>query len=84
MGDDAQDSVDGPGDGLLNITVIEDDVRALATELESDLLEVRVRRGLHDLASNEGAASEGDLSTATGPDKGKWVNFRGTMDKGLG
>ena len=79
-----QDTVRGELDGLVDVGVVEDDVGRLATELKGDVLEVGLRRRFHDLATNEGAASEGDLSTATGPDKGKWVNFRGTMNKGLG
>ena len=53
--------MNGPRHGLVDIAVVEDDVRALSTELKGDLLEVRVRRSLHDLATDEGAAGEGDL-----------------------
>ena len=51
----------GPRDGLVNVAVVEDDVRALAAELETDVLEVRVRGGLHDTTTNESATSEGNL-----------------------
>ena len=53
--------MDGPVDGLLDVAVVKDDVRALAAELEGDALEVGLCRGLHDLAADERATSEGEL-----------------------
>lgn len=50
-----------PGDGIVNVCIVEDNVRALATELEGDLLQVGAGSGLHDLATNNGGASEGNL-----------------------
>lgn len=50
-----------PRDGLLDIGVVEDDVGRLSTELQGDLLQVRGGSSLHDSASNQGRASEGDL-----------------------
>jgi len=53
---------DRPGRGIrgsLDIGVREDDVRALTAELEPHALEIRLRRGLHDRASDIGGTSEG-------------------------
>lgn len=50
-----------PGDGVVDIRVVEDDVRALAAQLQGDLLQVRSRGRLHDLTAHDGAAGEGDL-----------------------
>ena len=50
-----------PVDGLLEVGVVEDDVRGLAAELESDRLQVGLGGGLHDLATNKCAACECDL-----------------------
>ena len=57
----SQDTVQGPVEGLLDVAVVEDDVRALTTELETRLLQVRLRGGLEDLATDERAAGERDL-----------------------
>ena len=51
---------DRTGDGLLEVGVGEDDVGALAAELERDLLEVALRR-LDDLLAHLGGTGEGDL-----------------------
>ena len=58
---DILDTEGGPLDSLIEIAVIEDDVRGLAAELESDVLEVGLGSRLHDLAANQGRAGEGDL-----------------------
>ena len=50
-----------PRCSLFKICVVEDDVRTLPSELESDLLQVALRCRLHDLAADESAAGEGDL-----------------------
>lgn len=50
-----------PADGIVNVCVVEDDVGALSTELEGDLLQVRLGGGLEDLAANDGGAGEGNL-----------------------
>ena len=55
-----------PGDGLLHVRIIKDDVGALSTELESDLLQVGLGGSLHDLTANESATSECDLYVIEG------------------
>lgn len=50
-----------PGDGRLNIGIIEDDVGGLATELKSDLLEVGGSSSFEDGAADEGGTGESDL-----------------------
>ena len=57
----AQDTVGRPVHSLVQVGVIEDDDGALATELEGDLLQVRLRSRLHDLATDKCAACECDL-----------------------
>lgn len=47
-----QDTESGPLDGLVEVAVIENDVGRLAAELESDVLEVGLGGGLHDLAAH--------------------------------
>ena len=47
-----QDAVSSPVNGLLEISIVEDDVRALAAELEGDTLQVSLSRTLHDLAAD--------------------------------
>lgn len=56
-----EDTLGGVADGVVEDTVVEDDVGTLATELEGDLLEVGLGSGLEDLAADSGGASEGDL-----------------------
>ena len=56
-----EDTKVDPGDGVVDVGVLEDDVGGLATELESDLLEVGGGSSLEDLATDDGGASEGDL-----------------------
>ena len=53
--------MNGPVNRLLDVAGVENDVRALATELEGDLLQVGRRGGLHDGAAHGGGAGEGDL-----------------------
>ena len=56
-----EDSKVDPGDGVVNVCVVKDNVGRLATELESDLLQVAAGCGLHDLATDDGGTGEGDL-----------------------
>lgn len=51
----------GPVNRLIEIRISKDDSRTLPTKLESDVLEVALRRGLHDFPADEGRASKGDL-----------------------
>ena len=53
-----------PTNGLVEICVVEDDVRALSAKLKGNILEVALRSGLHDLPANDGRASERDLLDA--------------------
>jgi hypothetical protein len=55
-----EDPVGGARDRDLEVGVLVQDLRALAAELERDLLEV-AGRGLHDLAADLGRAGERDL-----------------------
>ena len=50
-----------PVDGLLDIGVVEHDIRRLTAELESNLLQVGGGGGLHDGTTNERGTGEGDL-----------------------
>jgi hypothetical protein len=50
-----------PGDGLLEVGVVEDDVGRLSSELKGDVLEVGFGGGLHDHTSDEGRSREGNL-----------------------
>ena len=50
-----------PGNGIVNVGVVKDDVGALATKLEGDLLQVGACCSLHDLTADDGGASEGNL-----------------------
>lgn len=56
-----EDTKVDPRDGVVNVGIVEDNVGRLATELEGDLLQVAASSGLHDLSSDEGGASEGNL-----------------------
>lgn len=51
-----EDTKVDPGDGVVNVGVVEDNVGGLATELEGDLLEVGTGCGLHNLTTNNGGA----------------------------
>ena len=55
------DTVGSPIDGLVDIRVVEDDVRALPTKFKSDVLEIALGGSFHDLSAGDGRASEGDL-----------------------
>lgn len=50
-----------PVDSLLNVGIGEDNVRALASKLEGDLLQVGASGSLHDLTTDNGGASEGNF-----------------------
>ena len=54
----AEDRLDRPVDGVVDVGVLEDDVRALAAELERDRREVR-RRRRHDVLAGGRAPGEG-------------------------
>jgi len=56
-----QDAMSCPVNGLLEIRIVEDDVRALSTQLEGNVLEVALGGGLHNLPANEGRTGECDL-----------------------
>lgn len=56
-----EDAKVDPGDGVVDVGVLEDDVGRLATELEGDLLQVGGGGGLEDLATDDGGAGESDL-----------------------
>ena len=60
-GDDILNTKRRPLDRLLHVCVVQDDRGRLAAELERNLLQVRLRSGLHDLTTDERAAREGDL-----------------------
>lgn len=51
----------GPVNGLLEVAVVKDDVGALAAKFKSDILQIGLGRGLHDLATDEGGACECNL-----------------------
>ena len=50
-----------PRDGVVNVCVLEDDVGRLSTELEGDLLQVRLGSGLQDHAADDGRTGKGNL-----------------------
>lgn len=56
-----EDTNVGPLDGVLDIGVVEDDVRGLAAELEGDLLQVGIGGGAENGTADEGGTSEGNL-----------------------
>ena len=56
-----EDAKVDPADGILNVRIVEDDVGALAAQLQGNLLQVRAGCRLHDLPANNGRAGEGDL-----------------------
>lgn len=58
---DPQDSVRAPVDREVQIRVVEDDIRALSPKFERNILQVRLRRPLHDLPPNQSRTSEGQL-----------------------
>lgn len=56
-----EDSEVDPGDGVVNVGVVEDNVGALAAEFEGDLLQVGASGGLHDLTTDDSGTGEGNL-----------------------
>ena len=56
-----EDSEVDPRDGIFDISIVEDDVRALASQLKRHLLQIRASSGLHDLATDDSATGEGDF-----------------------
>lgn len=50
-----------PRDGVVNVGIREDNVGRLATQLQGNLLQVALGRGLQDAPANQGRAGEGDL-----------------------
>src|SRR5207248_7686135 len=62
------DRPDGARDRVVELRVGEDEVRALAAELEGDPLD-RLGREAHDLRPGGGRAREGDLVDAGMPDE---------------
>ena len=56
-----EDTEVDPRDGVVYISIVEDNVRALAAKFKSDLLQVRSGSGLHDLPTNDRAARESNL-----------------------
>lgn len=56
-----EDTEVSPGDGVVNVSVVEDDVGRLATQLKSDLLEVALGSGLEDGTADHGGTGEGNL-----------------------
>lgn len=50
-----------PGDGLLDIGIVEDDVGRLASKFKRHLLQVGRSGSLHDGTADDGGAGEGDL-----------------------
>lgn len=58
----SQDTVSSPVDSLIDVGVVKDDVGALSTEFEGDVLQVGLGGSLHDFATDKGRAGEGDLA----------------------
>ena len=56
-----EDTKVDPGDGILDVGIVEHDVRALSTEFKSNLLEIRSGCRLHDLSADDGATGKGNL-----------------------
>ena len=50
-----------PRNRIIDISIIKNDIGALATKFQRDLLQVGTCGSLHDLATNDGAAGKGDL-----------------------
>ena len=57
-----KDTESGPLDGLVEITVVKDDVGRFPTEFERYGLEVGSGRGLHDLTTDGTGTGKGDLA----------------------
>ena len=56
-----EDAKVDPANGVLNVCIVENDIGALAAQLQGDLLQVGAGCRLHDLPANDGRAGEGDL-----------------------
>ena len=56
-----EDTKVGPVDGLIDISIVENNVWTLSTKFQSDLLQVAVGSCPHDLPPNWSASSEGNL-----------------------
>ena len=56
-----EDTEVDPGDGVVDVSVVEDNVWRLAAELKGDLLQVGAGGGLENGTAGNGGASEGDL-----------------------
>lgn len=61
----SQYTMSRPVDRLVEVCVVENDIRALSTELKGDVLEVTLSGGLHDLPADEGRTSERNLLDTT-------------------
>ncbi len=57
-----EDTEASPLDGLVNVSIGEDDVGGFTTELESDVFEVGGGSGLHDHSADSGGTSESNLA----------------------
>lgn len=56
-----EDTEVGPRDGVVDVSIVENNVGRLATQLKGDLLEVALGRSLEDQTANLGRTSEGNL-----------------------
>lgn len=56
-----EDTEVGPRDGVFDVSIVENNVGRLATQLKGDLLEVALGRSLKDQTANLGRTSEGNL-----------------------
>jgi hypothetical protein len=56
-----EDTEVDPGDGIVDIGIRKHNVRALATKLKRDLLQVGASSGLHDLAADNSGSGESNL-----------------------
>ena len=56
-----EDTKVGPGNGVVNVGIVEDNVGRLATKLEGNLLQVALGGGLEDGTADQGGSGEGDL-----------------------
>jgi hypothetical protein len=56
-----EDTEVDPGDGVLNVGVVEDNVGGLASELEGNLLQVGAGSSLHDGSADKGGTSKRNL-----------------------
>lgn len=56
-----EDTKVGPGDGIVDISIVEDNVGRLAAEFQSNLLQVALSGSLENHAADVGGASEGNL-----------------------